>query len=226
MNHAEFERLPELDCAGREEMNALCTRLALATGTGKRILVTSCLAGEGKTFLAANIVRTLARLGHTAVLVDADLRCAQGTEKGLSDYLTDKCELDEAIVQMAVAGAATVDSGTVAENPLTLLNSPRLETLLQALAQRFEFVIVDSPAAGLYADAMEIARFCDGTVFAVKYAAARRKALVQARQQMERSGTPVLGAVFNGVTFETLSSRRFYNKALYARCRAYAHAKN
>lgn len=77
MNQVELTRFPALDYACKEAMNTLCTNLTFVGGMRNRIMITSCNASEGKSFLSMNIMRTLAQLGHSVVLVDADLRRSQ-----------------------------------------------------------------------------------------------------------------------------------------------------
>ena len=64
-------------------------------------------------------------------------------------------------------------------------------------------------------DAAEIGRRCDGCVLIVNYNTTRRRELVEAKNQMEQSGCPVLGCVINKVTFDTLSAKKYYNKGYY-----------
>ena len=100
-------------------------------------------------------------------------------------------------------------------NSLSLLNTPRLPLLLNNLAKDFEMVIVDAPPVGVLIDAAEIARFCDGTLFVVSYNEISRRELSESKRQIERAGCKILGAVLNKVTFDTFSSKRYYNKSYY-----------
>ena len=74
MKSVAFKNLPELSYAGNEAINTLCTNLTFSGEHIKKIMLTSCHASEGKSFLSMNIVRTLAKLGKKVVLLDCDLR--------------------------------------------------------------------------------------------------------------------------------------------------------
>ena len=74
MKQLKITKFPELDYAGSEAFNTLSTNLSFAGETVKKIMITSCHASEGKSYLAMNLMRTLAQRGMKVALVDADLR--------------------------------------------------------------------------------------------------------------------------------------------------------
>lgn len=228
MNTLELTRFPYLQYSATEAINTLCTNLMFMGEDQRRIMVTSCRGGEGKSFLSLCILRTLARLGHRAVLVDADLRKSQMAAAygmrmsecegyGTTHFLAGMCPLSEVVYATEIKGAYIVPVGETVSNSLALLNKPRFAQMLNALQEKYEFVIVDTPPVGLIIDAAEIARSCSGTIFAVKYNSIGRKELADAMAQIEQSGCEVLGAVLNDVDMETLSSKKYYNRYYYSR---------
>ena len=100
-------------------------------------------------------------------------------------------------------------------SPMTLIDTPYCGEMLDHLATQFDLVLVDTPPVGVVIDAAEIGRRCDGCVLIVNYNTTRRRELVEAKNQMEQSGCPVLGCVINKVTFDTLSAKKYYNKGYY-----------
>ena len=74
MRTLNIRQFPPLNYACNEAVNTLCTNLSFAGADVKKIMITSCHAAEGKTFLSMNIMRMLAKFGKSVVLVDADLR--------------------------------------------------------------------------------------------------------------------------------------------------------
>ena len=74
MNKLEFTRLRSLDYASKEAINTLCTNLSFAGEDVRVIMVTSAKAHEGKSFIAMNVFRAMAKLGYDVLMVDADLR--------------------------------------------------------------------------------------------------------------------------------------------------------
>lgn len=228
MNTLVLNRFKPLSYACTEAMNALCTNLTFAGGKRKVIMFTSCQAGEGKSFITMNAMRTFAELGHRVVLVDADLRRSQiasrygmritaGNGMGLTHYLAEMCDAASALYQTNIPNAWMVPLGRPVTNSLSLLTTPRLSALLQGLRKQFDYVLVDAPPVGVIIDAAEIAKHCDGTVIAVRYNNTSRRELSRVKAQIERTDCPILGVTLNGVSFDSISSKRYYYKNYYAR---------
>ena len=227
MNTLEFTRFQALDYACMEAVNTLCTNLTFVGSEKRVIMMTSTRAHEGKSFLSMNILRTMAQLGRRVVLVDLDLRKSQiaarygmrvreGTGFGAAHYLAGMCSLEDALYETNMTGAYMVPVGREVSNSLALLSTPRLREMFDCLSERFDLVIVDAPPVGVIIDAAEIAKSCDGAIFAVKYDATSRRELQEARQQIMRAGCEILGAVLNSVDLEALSSKKYYNKSYYS----------
>ena len=228
MISAALKNLPQMSYAGKEAINTLCMNLTFSGEHIQKILLTSCHASEGKTFLALNIVRTLAKLDKKAVLVDCDLRRSsiarkyldhrEGPVKGLAHYLSGLASMDNVLYQVAnVPNMAIVPCGRHVSNPLPLISSSKLQELLDGLAERMEYVIVDAPPVGVLIDAAKIATSCDGTLLVVNYNAVRKQELIHAQEQLEQSGCPILGTVINRADFGNYLSRKQYYSQYYDR---------
>ena len=226
MNTLELNRFKPLTYACTEAINTLCTNLTFAGDNTKVIMFTSCQASEGKSFMTMNVMRTFASLGHKVVLVDADLRRSQiasrygakitsGQGMGLAHYLAGMCDAGEVLYQTNLPNAYMVPLGREVSNSLSLLSNDRLPRLLKLLRERFDYVIVDAPPVGVIIDAAEIAKCCDGTVIAVKYNNVSRRELTDVKNQIERTGCPILGVALNSVSFDSLSSKHYYHKSYY-----------
>ena len=225
MKQLKITKFPELDYAGSEAFNTLSTNLSFAGETVKKIMITSCHASEGKSYLSMNLMRTLAQRGMKVALVDADLRRSNivsrlrmetdGEMLGLAHYLAGHCNLDDCIYETNLYGACIMPAGRDITSPMTLIDTPYFGEMLDHLATQFDLVLVDTPPVGMVIDAAEIGRRCDGCVLIVNYNTTRRRELVEAKNQMEQSGCPVLGCVINKVTFDTLSAKKYYNKGYY-----------
>ena len=174
-----------------------------------------------------NIMRTMAKLGKTVVLVDADLRRSMistryalqfDSEKplGLAHYLAGMAQENDIIYETNIPGAYMVPIGREVANSLSLLVSPRFDMLLRNLAQKVDYVIVDVPPLGAIIDAAEIAKSCDGTLIVVGYDGVRRKELINVKEQLEQTGCPILGTVLNMVKFDDYLSKKYYYKSYYS----------
>jgi protein-tyrosine kinase len=221
-----IRKFPELDYDGKEAINTLCTNLTLSGENCKRIMMTSLLDAEGKTFLSMQILRTLSELGKRAVLIDADLRRStidttyriQYTDDeklGLAHYLTKKCEMNDIIYATDLLRAYYVPAGYVANNSLALLNAARFRQLLEQVSHLVEFIIVDAPPIGMIVDALEIAKSCDGAVLVVGYNQVHRKDLLTARCEIEKTGCEVLGTVINNVPMKHYMTNNYKKRKNY-----------
>lgn len=226
MSRIEFTHFKELDYATQEAINTLCTNLTFLGKDKRKIMVTSCQQHEGKSTLAMNIMRTLAKLGHTVVLVDCDLRRSQivakfgvksnnGQLNGMTHYLAGLATVNDVIYETNIDGAYFIPAGHLVSNSLALLSTSRFTAMLDELANGADYVIIDAPPVGMIIDAAEIANSCDGTIITVQYNEIDRKELLAAKQQIEQTGCEVLGAVLNQVSFKTVSSKKYYYKSYY-----------
>lgn len=225
MKNCTFGRFPALGYAASEAINTLCTNLSFAGENVRKIMMTSCHASEGKSFLSMNVMRTMAERGKRVVLVDADLRRSMIASRyglrfedgpkctGLSHYLVGMAELDDILYQTNIPNAVYLPTGRELPNPLSLLASPRFGALLDTLVEQYDLVLVDAPPVGVVIDAAEIARSCDGTVIAVSYDAVHRQELIDVKRQIEQTGCPILGTVLNMVDYDNYMGRKYYYKS-------------
>ncbi|NLD60487.1 MAG: CpsD/CapB family tyrosine-protein kinase [Clostridiales bacterium] len=235
MKNIQLKRFDKLDYAGNEAINTLCTNLSFAGSDVRRIMFTSAHEGEGKSFLAMQVMRTLGKMGKSVVLVDADLRRSvltgrygmqvDGEAEGLAHYLAGLCEMESVVYRTNLPGACLIPIGRDVANPLPLLNSNRFPILLDYLARMFDAVLVDSPPVGLVIDAAQIAKHCDGVLFTVEFNGTRRHELKEARHQIEQSGCPILGCVINKVSFDSYSAKRYYNRTYYSHYNSEYHRR-
>lgn len=228
MKQLKITKFPALDYAGSEAFNTLSTNLSFAGENIKKIMITSCHASEGKSYLSINLARALAQRGKRVALVDADLRRSminstygvrfehdKSGGSGLSHFLAGMVGMDEVVYQTDITNMLMVPVGREVPNPLALLSGRHFEELLDTLAKMVDYVIVDAPPVGVVIDAAEIAKVCDGTMIAVHYNDVRRQELLDVKQQLEQSGCPILGTVLNQVDYDNYLGRKYYYKSYY-----------
>lgn len=206
-----LRRLGDLEFPAAEAINTLATNLFFVGGNMKKILITSCRPQEGKSFISIQLMRTMASLGLRVVLVDADIRAsalqgAYGIDikmpskaryKGLTGFLFGQCELDDILARTNIPGAHMILAGRTVTNSLPLLNTDRLNQLLDHLAEDYDVILLDAPPVGSIIDAAKISTLCDGTVFVVQSGADTVTELKEAAHQIEKSGRPIIGYVLN-----------------------------
>ena len=190
-----------------ERFRTLRSRLYQIAGTRplRRVLITSSLPSEGKTFVATNLVRSIIRQADRRVLlIDADLRAPRlhtalgaPSSPGLSDYL--RGESDEyAIIQNSVANnLCFIPCGTKVTNPSELLLSDRMRVLLDCVTPAFDWVILDSPPALPVHDSSSLADLCDGVLFVVRAGETDHEAAKKASMEFREKN--LLGVVLNQV---------------------------
>ncbi len=225
MKQVTITNLPELSYAGNEAINTLCTNLTFSGESIKAIMLTSCHASEGKSFLSMNIVRTMAKIGRKVCLVDLDLRKSLlarrylhfdvNAPRGASHYLAGLASMEEVVYETNIPNLYIVPAGRNVSNSLPLVSSPRLQDLLTALSADMDYVIVDAPPVGMLIDAAKIATCCDGTLLVINYNHVRKSELADVQAQLEQSGTPILGTVINQADFGDYLSRKYYNSKYY-----------
>jgi protein-tyrosine kinase len=142
----------------------------------KKLLVTSALPREGKTFIAANLAQVFARqAGRRVLLIDGDLRQSQmhvafgaPAKPGLSDYLRGEAVETSVIQRSPLNGLFFIAGGKSADNPAELIANGCLKRLLDCVSPAFEWIIVDSPPVIPVSDAKLMADVCDGVLMVVQ----------------------------------------------------------
>ncbi len=191
---------------GAEPFRTLRSRLSQIAGTRvlKRIVITSSVPAEGKTFVAANLAQSIIRQPDRRVLlIDADLRASRlhvalgaPSTPGLTDYL--RGEVDEyAIIQSGPdENLCFIPGGKDVSNPSELLPSDRMRHLLDVVTPMFDFVILDSPPASPVHDPIVLADLCDGVLFVVRAGVTDFEVAERAVAEFREKN--LLGVVLNG----------------------------
>lgn len=183
----------------RGRIDALATTRPIQT-----LALCSPLAGEGKTTAAINLAAvTSMSVGRRVLLVDCDMRRPKvhqalglRPEAGLAEVLTEEVSLDQAVVKVEGMNLEVLAVRGRPSNPSELLGSPRMRELLEELAQRYDRVILDTPAALGVPDAKAVAELADGIVLVVRADVTSQPDVEAALDLLDRS--QLLGVVLNG----------------------------
>lgn len=173
----------------------------------KRVLVTSSVSGEGKSFVALNLSLSLAMTGKKVVLVELDLanpslsmKLNVEYDKGVSSYLQGENEPEEIIKRTAVNNNLFfIPSGPLPDNPSELLMSERLKDLLDYLEDIFDYVIIDSAPATLLSDAYVLSPMCHATLYVVKHKYTPKVYIERLDEENSVNQLNNLGLIFNGI---------------------------
>lgn len=227
MNTVNIKNFPPLSFAASEAMNTLCTNLSFEGTDIKRIMLTSCHPSEGKSFISMNIMRAMAKLRKSVVLIDADLRRSMISTKyalqfeqdkpvGLAHYLAGMASESDIIYSTNIPGAYMIPVGREVANSLPMLVSPRFVELMNNLVKKVDYVIVDAPPLGAVVDALEIAKSCDGALIVVEYDSVRKQELIRVKEELEQTDCRILGTVLNRVEMGNYLSKKYYYKNYYS----------
>ena len=132
----------------------------------KKIAITSPVSGEGKSYISVNLSRTLAiNTGKKVVLIDMDMRVPRVKKllnkklmetsnfSGLSEYLAD-IDSKPNIIKTDLENFDVILSGKETSNPIGLINSPKMNALLDKLAEKYDYIIIDTPPVNIVTDAL------------------------------------------------------------------------
>jgi capsular exopolysaccharide synthesis family protein len=172
----------------------------------RTIVVTSSVAKDGKSTTAVNLALALAERSSRVLLIDADLRrpsiaeiCGVEADVGLTTVLVGAITAEDAIVPCGPS-LSVLSAGAVPPNPSQLLSSEAMRTLLRGLAERYEYIVIDSPPLLATTDALGLAHVSDGAIVVARYRATRRNQLKDTIDSLENVNAKVLGIVLNQVT--------------------------
>ena len=207
MKQLEIQNFPRLTFEMTEALNQFRINLGFCGGGIKTIMMTSSTPNEGKTFLTMQLWKMMTEVGSSVVMIDCDLRKSEvrslyGLKTarkllGVPHYLSEKAELQDVLYQTNVPNGYMIPAATSVTNPTILLENGRLGQMLEQCAQRFDYVLVDTPPIGTVADGLNIAPRCDGAVLVVHSGETPRKLVDHSLQLLHRTETPLLVIVLN-----------------------------
>jgi polysaccharide biosynthesis transport protein len=184
----------------------------------KAVLVTSSVAGEGKSKVTANLARVLAQMGTRVLLVDADLRCPiLHAEFGLNGTGSLGAVLADGIPPAIrtipdLPGLSILCGSATPALPAELLGSKRMTDLLAYWRVEYDFILLDSPPVLSVTDARILSRICDTTLLVARHGFTARQAILRSYQliQKELPKHSAIGAVLNGVSDKSLDYYEYY----------------
>lgn len=212
--------------ADAEAFRMLRSQLDLARldTRARSIMVTSAVAGEGKTTTVANLAVAIALTGERVILVDLDLynpslhRFFQLGGRGITDVALGHVTLDDALVSVPVSDMAhdhdgygvagtqgvlqVLPSGSAPSAPSDFINTASLDGLLTELRSRADVVLIDSSPLPLASAAVTLSTKVDGVLVISQVGGARRKMLAEFSRLLARSPAAKLGLIVTGASDE------------------------
>lgn len=185
----------------------------------KSLVITSSGPSEGKSTTACNLAIVMAQTGNKTILIDCDQRkprlhkiFAQSNECGLSNILTDEVEFKDAVYKTQIENLEMLSSGTKPPNPAELLSSEKMKRFLEALKEKYDSIIIDTPPIVAVTDAQLLSTYADGCVLVVASGQTDRNAAIKAKELLDKVGAKILGVVLNKVD---ISNKGYYGAHYY-----------
>lgn len=195
----------------------------------KKILVTSSVSGEGKTFTSLNLASAMALGAKRTVVVGGDLRRPKlasyfgaSDKVGLSTYLIGKVSAEEIVIQSEHENLWFVPSGVIPPNPAELLQTPRLIEFLAYLEEHFDVIVFDTPPMGLVSETIDLMRLFDINLYVVRQNYTVKDHLVMINDLFNNKQVKNVYGVFNGI----INSGYHYEGYNYGYGNTYLYSQN
>lgn len=183
----------------------------------KRILVTSAISGEGKSFVATNLALSLALTDKRVVLVDFDLnnpslpkKLKIKDHKGVTEFLMGETEVEDIVRTTDIhPNLFFISTGRLPINPSELMMNGKAEELLNQLDGLFDYIIVDTAPVSPVTDAFILSPFCDATLFVVRHKYTPKVFLQRIDEECKINNLSNMAIVFNGVQPRGFGSKNY-----------------
>ncbi|MEE0861285.1 MAG: CpsD/CapB family tyrosine-protein kinase, partial [Paludibacteraceae bacterium] len=176
-----------------EMLRAIRTRLEFLLKRKDKmvICVTSTESGDGKTFLSTNLAALYSMTGKKTLLIDLDLRKPNihtklGLENGMgmSNYLIGDCEIEDILMTNTPFGFDLMRAGTVPPNPGELVHSDKMTNMINAMREKYDYIVMDTSPIGLVPDAYALINNSDLCLYVIRCMQTNKSFCKQTLEQM------------------------------------------
>ena len=199
----------------------------------KRIMLTSSLSGEGKTFIAANLAVSFALLDKKVIMLGLDIRrprlanlfrleAAKDTTTGISTLLTLDNPTWEDIESQIVSSEINENldilmAGPIPPNPSELLARPSLETIIDKLCEYYDYVIMDTAPIGIVTDTVHIGKLADATIYVTRADYTPKASIEGLNELVDNKKLTNVGIVINGIDMSKKKNAYSYGYGRYGK---------
>ncbi len=170
------------------------------------ILLTSTVGGEGKTFVSTNLAAIFAGTGKKTIILEADLRKPKvqtyfniDYEAGIVTYLIGEHEYDQIIHKTFIENLFIIPCGEIPPNPVELIESQKMQELINQLRKEFDIIIIDSPPVGIVTDALVLAKYSDIMLFVIRQLYSTRQSIKLLNELKERKKLDRIAIIVNDI---------------------------
>lgn len=212
-----------------ECFRGLRTNLNFVLENGEKVIIcTSCIPGEGKTFVATNLAMSLALLGKKVIVVGVDIRKPQlirlfglkAEQRGITNFLVNsEPDYDLLMDQISPSGVNpnldVLPAGVIPPNPAELLSRPMLQKAVEYLKGKYDYVILDTPPVGLVSDTLNMGHFADMTIFVVRADYSPKGNFQLINEIAKKNRLPKCNLVLNGMDLDKRKYGYYYGYGKY-----------
>lgn len=173
---------------------------------GKVISIHSTNPGEGKSFSSINLATILAMNNNKVIIIGADMRKPRlhkvfklDNEHGLSNYLIGNDSIDQIITPTLVENLSLLPSGPIPPNPAEILGKSEMQSLMEYLRSRFDFIIIDNAPTGLVTDGHILSHLSDLNVFILRYGVSHKHQLQIINQYADKKTIENMALIVNDI---------------------------
>lgn len=182
----------------------------------KTYLVTSFSPGEGKTFTSINFATTLAKSGKKTVIIELDLHKPKvyknlgltAPQNGITTYITKQCALEDVVTKSEIKDLYCIFAGPIPPNPSEFVLSERLKDIIYYAKDTFDYVIIDSPPAGLLSDSIFLMQFADSTLFVLNANTSTKRTVNFVHEVRDNNNLQNILFILNGI--RNMGKRYYY----------------
>jgi len=181
------------------------------------ILITSTIAGEGKTTITSNLASVFQMAGYKSIIINLDMRKPTlhsyfnlSNEKGMSTYLSGKDTIQDIIFATEYENLHVITSGMIPPNPSELILSERLHELLEILKTRYDYIFIDTAPIGLVSDAIHLMKEADVNLIVFRENYAQTSFVTDLNAIIEKNNLKNVGMVLNGSSSKNSSKNYGY----------------
>ena len=193
-----------------DALRVLLTKLEFNPLSPKVITFTSSVQGEGRTTTAIELAYVMGQSGKKVIVLDLDMRGSKihkrlnlPNEKGMSTLLAGKTTLEDSVHSIA-ENTDIIVAGPVPSNPYELIMSETLRTLLDTLRTQYDYIILESPPAGLVADALVLMRLSDLNLIVFKAAYSKKDFTKNTNRFVQEHQLQNVGVILNGLELKKI----------------------
>lgn len=189
----------------------------------KSLLITSSLAGEGKSSNTVNLGISFAKENKRVLLVDLDLRrpslhkhFSESNSTGVTTTIVGNSNFEEAVKETGIQGLDLLTTGPVPPDPGAMIESRKMKDLLFEVTKKYDLILIDSPPVYAAFDSITLSKHADGTILIIESGKINRKDFAQVLERFAKCKIKPMGVILNKVKMRNQDYFYYYKSKYYS----------